>query len=319
MKNKKNLIRLLALMLAAVMVMAVFAACGGSSKSKKDDDDDDDDESTAAPGSALFNPEDESGANVPGFLGGNSGSSSGSSFNPDSGILGGNGGSGSSGNSGSSGSSFNPGSGILGGSGGTELTGSDAEAALIGEWRTELSVENLAKEMLDEYGQMGISFKNINLTVILRFDNDGRYNASLEPQSAERAMRQIYQQMLPYLKDMLREALAQELNKPASTISDSDIFAYFRQSGMQVSSWDDVFDLFMQQSDFSDEMFGEMSTSGSYEVEGNMIRMDGFTDEFSDNDGWIPYTITRSRLTLYAGTNDLPAELAGFMPMVFTR
>lgn len=150
------------------------------------------------------------------------------------------------------------------GKGGSQKT--DQER-IVGKWVATIDFEKVIKESIGstEGGEVfeDVDFSGISMKMNAEFQADGTYAVTLDKDSAEGAIREMANRMVPALKEMIRESLAEGMGVDVSEVTDDQLDAMLPYLG--VESWDDLADLMMA-SVSVDDLTSSGNFSGKYMV-----------------------------------------------------
>ncbi len=150
-----------------------------------------------------------------------------------------------------------------------KLTGGDS---IVGTWEAEVDfAEYLTDTMASELGEMAsyFDFQDLTLKLVLTFEEDGTYTLSGDKASAEK----LFSDLLEQLKPGMVKYLEEQLKASGMEMTVDELLA---MSGTTM-------DALMEQSfseEMIDEMLEDMESDGEYEIDGDLLYLDGDECEF---------------------------------------
>lgn len=192
-----------------------------------------------------------------------------------------------------------------------DQSGANDNDKLVGVWETNINIAEQVESGLesDETGMFaGVELSDAYFKLILTFNDDGSYTFEADMDTYKEAMSQIVSEIVPVLKEYM-VAILSLFAEEGQELSEEEMLAM-----LEISSWDELGEQMLGEIDENEE---EMSSSGTYELKDNTLRM-------TDDDG---YDTTVASVSVSANTftieevdaqeGDLLSDT--IMPMVFNR
>ena len=186
-------------------------------------------------------------------------------------------------------------------SGGSKKTD---EELIVGKWQTDLDFQKLADSMAAEGEEMmgDIDLSGVSMKLGIEFKADGTYAVEMDQASAESAMKQLVEKMIPMIKEEIKQQMG------GMEVTDEMMDSMLAMFG--VDSWDALGEMFLQELDLS-----EANVSGKYLLKDGKLHMSTSADGDPAAEEGGAYTVSEKTLTL-----TLPGEeMAALKELTFNR
>ena len=191
-----------------------------------------------------------------------------------------------------------------------------SEAMLYGAWETEINIaETTMKAFAEDTTGMfsGIELSDAFITLRLVFNEDGTYSVDADPESYKAAMKQMVDEMVPALKELMI-AMLSAFAEEGQELTEEDMLAL-----LEIDSWDELGEQMLGDIDAEDD---EFSSKGMYELREDKLYMsDGEGVPVDDSASIVTITLTADELTFVSAEGDSEDSLFSnpLMPMVFKK
>ena len=185
------------------------------------------------------------------------------------------------------------------------------EELIVGKWETNIDfgkvMEDAMKEAGDEAQMLGdVDFSGITMKMNAEFKADGTYTIAVDKASGEAAMKQLVEKLVPALKEVFRQMMADQAG--GQEVTDEMLDSALAMMGAE--SWDDLGDMFLQEMD-TDEMFAETNKTGKYLIKDGKLYLAEGEDDPAEAEG-TEYKVSDKSLTIEVpqeGDEEVPEYL----------
>jgi|GEM_PF-3111538 len=191
----------------------------------------------------------------------------------------------------------------------------DPKAAIVGRWAADYNLADainagIAADESGMYGDLHISDAFIKL--YFTFNEDGSYEMEPEEESYKAAMKQVTNELIPVLKDMVI-AMFSAFAEEGQELSEEDILA-----ALEIDSWDEFGEQVLEEMGSADD---ELSMKGMYELEGSKLSLSNGEGQAVDASAQtIVISIDGSKLTFESVESTMDEGFTNeMMPIVFNK
>ena len=177
---------------------------------------------------------------------------------------------------------------------------------IVGNWETTIDFQKALEDSMDaeDAGMLeGLDFSGITMKMTAQFKEDGTYALDVDKASAEDAMKQMITQLVPALKELIRNEIASASEIEPSEVTDEQLDQVLAFFGAE--SWDALGDLFSAEMDV-DEVVKNINTSGKYLLKEGKLYMSTTPDGDPAAEEGSEYTLTDKTLTIKVPGDDVP-------------
>ena len=188
----------------------------------------------------------------------------------------------------------------------------DAPVTIIGSWESTIEFGEIMEEIMfaegnevpEEYKDL-FDFSGLKLTMILSFDEEGKYESSIDEESAEEMM----DALLEMLSKAMKELLTEQLKEQGVSLEE--------YLGMMNMTWDELMEESFPRDTIMEDL--DLSETGTYKIDGNKLYFDDEEDEYTE------FTMTSRKLSFTKvvaedlDDDEMMGILDMLLPLEFTR
>lgn len=200
--------------------------------------------------------------------------------------------------------------GSFAGCGGKSVKKTDEEL-IVGKWETNIDFETVMEEVMKGSSNAElleeVDFSGITMRMTAEFTAEHTYTVTVDRASAETAIKEMVNRMIPAMKNMIRKELAEGMGVTAEEITDEQVDAMLPYLG--VDSWDALRDMLLENMDV-DAMFKDSDISGKYMLKDGKF-YSANSGEVTEESESMRYELSGDTLVLH--TEDTSDDMPEFM------
>lgn len=184
--------------------------------------------------------------------------------------------------------------------------GKKPEELIVGKWATVIDFQKVMEAGMDKDDAEVLAemdFSGITMNMSAEFRADGTYATEVDKESAENAMKQMIEKLVPALKEMVRKEIADGGSMDPGDVTDEMIDQML--AVFQVKSWDELGDLFVQEMD-PEKAFENADFDGKYLIKDGKLYLSHDAESDPAEQEGTEFSVNARTLTLKLQGKDVP-------------